>query len=57
MNKNEIADRIEEAMASLPDDLKAVGKLNELIADLRGEVSAMGTSPGGGNGNGPPTGP
>lgn len=57
MNKNEIADKIEEALASLPDDLKAVGKSNELTASLRGEVSAMGTSPGGGNGNGPPTGP
>ena len=56
MDKNAIADKIEESLASLPDDLKAVGKLNELIAKLRaddGEVVARG----GGNGNGPPTGP
>lgn len=53
MDKNEIADKIEEAMSSLPDDLKAVGKLNELIAELRGASAQKG----GGNGNGPPSGP
>lgn len=56
MTKSEIADKIEEALASLPDDLKAVAKLSELIAKLRaddGEAVARG----GGNGNGPPTGP
>lgn len=53
MDKNEIADKIEDAMASLPDDLKAVAKLNEIIAELRGVTAQRG----GGNGNGPPSGP
>lgn len=53
MSKDEIADRIEQAMASLPDDLKATVKLSALVEELRGTASAQG----GGNGNGPPDGP
>lgn len=54
MDKNAIAKRIEEARAKLPDESKAAAILDALLVDL---VEPQAAAMGGGNGNGPPTGP
>lgn len=54
MNKDKIAERIQEARDRLPDESKAAAILDALLADMA-EQKAI--AMGGGNGNGPPTGP
>ena len=53
MDNEQLNTRLQDIRDRLPDESKAAAMMDALLSD----ISAKATTQGGGNGNGPPTGP